>query len=179
MNRLLNLSLLSLIFAVSFAQNASAALQTVSFVDLNQYAGTWYQIARNPIFFEARCVCSRQVLGAMPNGQVSVYNSCNDTAPTGTLEVIKGVATNEDPTTNSKFTVDFNLPNKGEYWIIGLDPQYRFAVVSDPTEKSLYILSKSPTLDPQLYQTAFNLAKQQVDTSQLQMTNQQNCTYPQ
>jgi apolipoprotein D and lipocalin family protein len=169
---------LSIIAKAELSQ-PNSPLETVPFVDVSRYLGTWYQIARNPLFFEQGCVCSRQVLSG-PNkaGQVDVYNSCNINSPDGILREIRGTATNEDSTSNAKFKVDFNLPNKGDYWIIGLEENYQFAVVSDPSRKSLYILSKTPTLDPALYQQALDQVKDKIDTSMLLTTMQSGCTYP-
>lgn len=169
-----------MMFALCFAIPvlAKADLQTVPQVDVNQYVGRWFQIARNPLFFENGCVCSVQDLSALPNGTVAVVNTCNFQSPAGALRKISGTATSEDTTTNARFSIDFGLPQKGEYWIIGLDANYRYAVVSDPSRRSLYILSKTPTLDPALYQAAVASAALQVDTSQLLETLQTGCTYP-
>jgi apolipoprotein D and lipocalin family protein len=108
---------------------------------------------------------------------VDVYNSCNEPS-TGELREIRGFATNNDANTNAQFTVDFGLPHKGQYWIIGLDSDYRYAVVSDPSKLSLYILSKTPTLEPELYDEAVQIAAEQLDVSRLVMTPQMGCTYP-
>jgi apolipoprotein D and lipocalin family protein len=157
---------------------SKAEIQTVPFVDIGRYAGTWYQIARNPHPFERGCVCARQVLAPADQGKISVYNSCNFQNANGNLLEIRGLATNVDPQTNSKFTVDFNLPNLGHYWIIGLDTQYRYAVVSDPTGKTLYVLSKTPELSAELFSEAVEKAAEQLDTTQLTLTPQINCSYP-
>jgi apolipoprotein D and lipocalin family protein len=74
--------------------------------------------------------------------------------------------------------VDFNLPHTGQCWIIGVDSQYRYAVVSDPSKQSLYVLSKTPTLEPALYAEAVATAALQLDTSKLILTEQMGCTYP-
>jgi apolipoprotein D and lipocalin family protein len=169
---------LSTILLSLFAAMAFADLQTVPQVDVSRYVGTWYSIAKNPLFFQKGCVCSQQKLSLLPDGTVGVYNSCNIGSITGPLNSIEGIATSTDPLTNAKFVVDFNLPNKGDYWIIGLDIDYRYAVVSDPSMKSLYILSKTPTLSEDLYNQAVAEAAKQVDTSKLEMTLQQGCTYP-
>ena len=174
----------SLIIAVTsfmFSGKADAAIQTVPYVDVTQYLGAWYQISHIPLSFEGDCACSRQVLDLANNGsgRVSVWNSCNTKTPTGALREIRGFATNDDPTTNAKFTVDFGIPGKlGTYWVIGLGQNYEYAIVSEPTESSLYILSKTPTLDPVLYQEALAKAAAQTDTSRLVVTEQNGCTYP-
>jgi len=153
-------------------------LETVPFVDVTKYVGTWYQIARNPLIFEGNCFCSRQILGLTDNGRASVYNSCNEGSVQGPVREIRGFASVDDPVSNAKFTVDFNLPHKGTYWIIGLDQEYRYAVVSDARQKSLYILSRTPILDPTLLDQALAEAAQKLDATRPTMTVQNGCTYP-
>ena len=157
---------------------AASELKTVPHVDISCYLGSWFSIARNPLPFEDGCVCSRQNLSALPDGQIRVLNTCNDKTATGPLRSIEGTATNDDPATNARYTVDFGLPQKGQYWIIGLDADYRFAVVSEPSRRALYILSKTPQLAPAVYAEALEIAAKQVDTSKLVLTNQTGCVYP-
>lgn len=153
-------------------------LKTVDFVDPGKYLGIWYQMARNPHFFEKGCFCPRQSLSINQDGNVDVYNSCNMGSNSGELSDISGVAYNQDPTTNAKFVVDLGLPQKGDYWIIGLGDNYEYAVVSDPSKRSLYILSKTPSLSEDLYQEAVTKASEQLDTSKLLRQDHTGCTYP-
>lgn len=164
-----------------FGAVAMDGLKTVPYVDPAKYIGVWYQIAHKPQWFEfgGVCACSRQKLSQGNNGVLNVYNSCNENNPSGKLKEVRGIAKNEEPTSNSKFSVDFNLPWKGTYWIIALDADYRWAVVSDENAMTTYIISKTPTLAPELYKEAFAQAAQQMDVSEVKMTYQQNCTYPQ
>lgn len=164
---------------MSYAQ--SDELKTVDSVDLNQYVGTWYQVAGIPQVFDKDCVCSRQVLALdAATGFVNVQNSCNLKTVDGPLAIIQGTATVADPVSNAKLLVDFGMPYKGNYWIIGLDDQYRYAVVSDPTKQSLFILSREPTLDSVLYAEAFAKAvEQQIDVTNVKLMEQTDCTYPQ
>lgn len=156
---------------------AGSNIKTVPSVDLARFAGVWYQQARNPIVFEPECACARQVLAPIPSGQISVYNSCNKSKVSGPLQEIKGKAWPDD-STNSKITVDFGFKWKGEYWIIALDSAYRYAVVTDHRAYSLYILSKTPVLDKNLYDKALSEAATQVDISRLIKTEQNGCSYP-
>lgn len=171
---MINLILATLFFPL----HSSAAITTVPYVDLGRYAGTWYQVARKPVPFEAGCVCSRQVLTPNLKGQIDVYNSCRHQVIDGPLREIRGYAVNNNTQTNAEFIVDFGLPKKGDYWIIGLDEEYRYAVVADPGETTLYILSKTPSLDAELYAEAVDKASRQTDASTLQITLQVGCTYP-
>ena len=156
----------------------SMALETVEYVDLNQYAGAWYELASNPQFFTPRdCMCTRQLLTPREDGLVGVYNSCRKGSPTGEINDIEGTARPLDDT-NSKLEVDFGLPFKGSYWVIALADDYSWAVVTDKRENSLYILSKTPTVEDGLYEDIVALASTKTDTSKLRVTSQQGCTYP-
>jgi apolipoprotein D and lipocalin family protein len=174
--RLTLFAVLVAISSLAFSERTYAQLRTVPYVDVARYLGAWYQISRIPLPFEGNCVCSRQVL-SLGEGRVDVYNSCNEPT-TGELREIRGFATNDDTTTNARFTVDFGLPRLGQYWIIGLGEDYQYAVVSEPSLSSLYILSKTPTLSEELYEEAVALAAEQMDTSRLVMTPQMGCVYP-
>ena len=55
---------------------------------------------------------------------------------------------------------------------------YKWAVVSEPSLTSLYILSKTPVLDAADYDDALLAASLQVNTDKLKMTAHVNCNYP-
>jgi apolipoprotein D and lipocalin family protein len=66
---------------------------------------------------------------------------------------VDGVAWLADPDeSNAKLKVRFFWPFRGDYWIIELDPDYRFAVVGHPSRDYLWILSRTRAMDPALYQ---------------------------
>ncbi len=173
------IALTSLLILFSAFTSGAAQLKTVDSVDPTKYIGRWYQISHNLMPFEPKnCLCAQQTLAIRTDGNLSVYNSCNDGSLTGPLREIRGVATNNDPATNAQFTVDFGFPRKGQYWIIGLAANYHWAVVSDPSLRSLYILSKTSKLRPVDYKIAVSKAAEQVDTQKLVVTKQAGCTYP-
>ncbi len=125
-------------------------LQTVSFLDLDRYAGKWYEIARYPNWFEASCIsdvtAEYLLLG---DNKVKVVNSC--TKADGRRKVSTGSAKVVDKQSNAKLKVTFFWPFYGDYWVIDLDPEYRYAVVSEPTRKYLWILSRTPQMDTETY----------------------------
>lgn len=148
------------------------ALDTVPSVDLNQYLGTWYEIASFPMFFQRGCVATRATYSARPDGMIDVLNECRKDSFTGPLKKARGVAKVVDPKTSSKLKVRFFL-FWGDYWIIDLDDEYRYAVVSEPRKKYLWILSRTPILDESVYQGILGRLKTQgFDLSRLQMTPQ-------
>jgi apolipoprotein D and lipocalin family protein len=122
-------------------------LDVVSFVDPQQYVGKWYEVARYPTFFQANCVGSTAEYTLRDDGTIGVLNTCL-AADGSTVSTIEGYAEITDPTTNAKLLVHFpSVPVPGTYWIIDLDPNYQYAVVGEPTRSTLFILSRTPTLE--------------------------------
>ena len=127
-----------------FAFPNTDTVKTVPSVDLNRYAGKWYEIARYTLWFEKGMdqVTAEYIL--QPNKKwVKVINSGYKN---GHLKNIVGKAFISD-STNSKLRVQFFWPFRGDYWIIDLAEDYSWAVVSDRKKSSLWILSRTPQLD--------------------------------
>lgn len=128
-------------------------LQTVPSVDLARYLGTWYEIARYPHRFQTGCVASTARYSGAPDGRIRVENECREAAVDGPVRRITGVAyVARDEPSNAKLEVEFFWPFRGAYWIIELDPDYRYAVVGHPSRAYVWILSRRPTMDEALYQ---------------------------
>ena len=142
------------------AHAAPPAMQTVESVDLKRYAGMWYEIANFPMFFQRNCVGDTTAeYTAHPDGTVGVNNRCR--TKDGDIDSASGTATVVEGSNNAKLEVTFFKPFKGDYWVIGLDPEYRWAVVGTPDRKYLWILSRSPQLPKEELDKALAAAKAQ------------------
>ena len=141
-------------------------LSTVSSVDLDRYAGTWYEIARLPMWFQRHCVDSKATYTRRPDGAIGVHNEC--VTDKGDIDKADGMATIVDTTTNARLTVVFENwfaqlvgpSREGNYWILDLDPEYRTALVGTPNRRYLWILSRTPTLDEPTYLRLVKKAEQ-------------------
>ena len=159
---------------------ASAPLATQDWVDLERYAGRWYEIARLPNRFQEKCAGDVQATYALrPDGRVSVVNECR-TRDGGTTRAV-GIARRADPKgPASRLKVRFApaflsfLPAVwGDYWILDLDPGYRHAVVGDPSRKYLWILGREPVMPDGTYQgLVAAAARAGFDTARLVRTMQ-------
>lgn len=126
-------------------------LQTVGSVDLSRYSGTWYEIARYPNRFQRDCQSNTIAEYTLrKDGKVQVVNSCRQ--KDGKTKTARGTAKVADKTTNAKLRVTFFWPFYGDYWVIGLSPDYRYAIVGEPKRKYLWILSRTPEMDEPTYQ---------------------------
>lgn len=139
-------------------------LRVVAPVDLARYTGKWYEIARLPNKFQAACagdVVARYT--ARPDGRFDVTNQCR--TADGELKEARGIARKADRRSDAVLQVRFApailsfLPMVwGDYWIIGLETDYSWAVVGEPERKYLWILSRSPRMTPAAYDRALEIA---------------------
>ena len=151
-NRTCVLSLLSLtIIVLSGCGAVNPPLATVDKVDLGSYTGRWFEIARYPNSFEPGCVGVTADYALREDGRISVLNTCIEGNLNGDVRLIEGVARVVDSSTNAKLAVTFFAPFEGDYWILELGDDYEYAVVGDPSRTFLWILSREPVLDQDLY----------------------------
>ena len=103
---------------------------------------------------------------------MEVLNSC---LRDGNVDTARGKAWVKDKTTNAKLKVSFFWPFRGDYWIIELGRDYEYAVVSAPSRKYLWILSRTPKMEDQRYQEVVGRLKDKgFDVAKLSRTPQGN-----
>lgn len=131
-----------------------ARTTTVDQVDLQRYLGTWYEVGSVKQFFSVGLVNVTANYQLNPDGSVRVENRGEYFFDGGPESRIVGNAVALDDTF-ARLNVSFAGPaastGPGNYWIVDLDPDYRWAVVSDPTGSSAFLLSRTPTIDDDLY----------------------------
>lgn len=148
-------------------------LDTVSHVDVNRYMGKWYEIASFPAWFQQDCTGTTATYSLNPDGTVNVFNRCFKKALDGSEDNAEGSAYVVDSKTNAKLKVSFFWPFYGDYWIIDLADDYSYAVVGHPNRKYLWILSRTPYLSKQIYDTLLLKIQQKgFDISKLNRTIQ-------
>ncbi|MCW1958866.1 MAG: lipocalin family protein, partial [Mycobacterium sp.] len=124
-------------------------------VDPAQYAGTYYEQGSVKQFFSVGLVNTKAVYTLKANGTLGVQNSGNYFFKRGPRSSITGsaVPVNADNTAlNVGFggTPSANPP--GNYLIVDRAPDYSWAIVSDPSGRSGFILTRAKTIDSQTYQ---------------------------
>jgi apolipoprotein D and lipocalin family protein len=170
---LLLLGVAAVVGEVAFAES-KAALQTVPYVDLTRYVGRWYEIARYPTRFEKDCASDvTATYTQLSGGKIEVLNECRKAD--GQVKRSKGRASVVDKRTNAKLKVTFFWPFSGDYWIIGLAPDYGYAIVGEPDRKYIWILSRSSQLTESVYGQIVTRARELgYDPSRLTKTRQSN-----
>jgi len=157
----------------------NAPLRVVPELDYKRYAGTWYEIARLPNRFEKKCVSNVTAnYTVRPDGRITVTNRCKQSD--GSTSEATGIARRMEGKPTSVLQVRFapaflSFLSKvwGDYQVIELGPQYDYSIVGSPDRKYLWILARTPRLDPAIYQSLVERARAQgFDTSTLIRTPQ-------
>jgi len=124
---------------------------TVEKVDIDKYIGVWYEIAKIPNRFQKKCSSNTIAEYRLrKDGRLDVINRCDNKK--GGVTIAKGVAKIVDKVTNSKLKVSFVRVLGlqlfwGDYWILGLDKDYKYAVVGDSKRKYGWILAREKELN--------------------------------
>ncbi|KPN72171.1 lipocalin family protein [Neisseria sp. 83E34] len=158
---------LGMVFSVLPAYSADLPpLQTVPQLDLERYAGQWYEIARLPMPYQNQCA-SDVTATYRPNSNktISVTNRCKQAD--GSWSIAEGLAKPKNAE-NTKLSVTF-LPKtvrwlpigKAPYWVMALDEHYQTAMIGQPDRKYLWLLSRKPTMEEAVYQAYLQQAQQQ------------------
>jgi len=140
------------------ARADEAPLPTIERLDVPRYLGTWYEIAKLPNRFQKQCVADTSAeYRSNEDGTLSVINRCR--LANGNLDEARGTARQIGPADSPKLKVRFApvwlsfLPAVwGDYWVIDIDPAYQWVAVGEPRREYLWILARTPQLDPAVYQ---------------------------
>ena len=134
---------------------AAPPLPTVSAIEVPRYLGTWYEIAKFPNWFQKKCVANtRAQYSLRSDGSLQVINRCK--MASGEIDEAIGAARQIGKASSPKLQVRFApqwlsiIPAVwGDYWVIDLDDNYQWVAVSEPGREYLWILSRTPRMDPQ------------------------------
>ena len=149
---------------------------TVESVDLERYAGPWFEIARIPNRFQKDCarnVMARYTL--REDGDISVLNRC--TKSDGSRYEAEGIARIVDRESNAKLKVSFVSfagwrPFWGQYWILDVGEDYEYALVGTGDRRYGWILARAPELATETLDRLFaRLAEQGYDPADFILTS--------
>lgn len=122
---------------------------TVSTLVLDKYLGKWYEIARFDHSFERDMQGVTANYSIREDGLIKVINSGYKGSLEGKYKETEGKAKIPDPDVPSKLKVAFFWNFWGDYYIMELADDYRYALIGSSTEKYLWILSRTKMLLPE------------------------------
>lgn len=163
------------------ATQPPGALTPLASLDVPRYMGVWFEIAKYPNWFQRMCVSNTKAeYKPQPDGSVQVVNRC--TNEEGKIKEAAGVARQIGPANSPKLEVQFTptwlsfIPFLwADYWVIDIDSDYQLAAVSEPKREYLWVLSRTPEVNPAAYDALLaRLEKKGFDLRKLERTRQGN-----
>ncbi|MEM8536513.1 MAG: lipocalin family protein [Pseudomonadota bacterium] len=136
----------------SVYRDTDAPIASKALFDADRYLGTWHEVARYPVPFQAGCVNVTATYGLGDDGLLSVLNICRNADGdetgriTGTAEIVGP----------GRLKVRFpSVPFvAADYWVLWTDEDYQTAVVGAPNGRSGWILNRTPDIRPDRLQAA-------------------------
>ena len=146
--------------------NASVP-QPAKAVDLTQYVGRWYEIARYENGFEKGCEAVTAEYTARDDGLIGILNTCRKGAVDGEVSTADGKAKIVKGSNNTKLKVSFFGPfYVGDYWVLDRADDYSWSIVGEPSGRYLWILSRKAVLsDKQVSMLTAKVKAMGYDTS--------------
>jgi len=138
-------------------------------LDLQKYLGTWYEIARYDHSFERGLIGVTAKYSLRDDGKIKVVNSGYKNSFDGKYSQAVGKAKIPDPENEpAKLKVSFFLFFYGDYFVMELDKDYQWVVIGSSSDKYLWILSRHPQMEDELYTMLLNRLKmREYDVSNL------------
>lgn len=134
------------------AEKDRASLTTAGVVDLDRYGGRWYEIASLPSWSEKGCVATTVTYKKVRTGGLSIVTRCLDPSFRGKERVsYLDARVDPDRPDGSHLLVGFVPFIEDDYWILEVDPDYRWALVGSPDRQRLWVLSRQKKLDRAIY----------------------------
>jgi lipocalin len=120
-------------------------------LDIDKYLGNWYEIARYDHRFEHGLVGVTAKYSLRNDGKIKVVNSGYKGTLDGPKSEAIGKAKIPNPKISSKLKVSFFWFFYGDYFVLELDENYQWAIIGSSSDKYLWILSRTPKIDEDLY----------------------------
>ena len=150
--------ILSGLLAASLAVAASSGPAVAGPVDLARYMGTWYEIAVIPNKPQEGCVDTVVHYRLRKGPGFELLNTCWKGSK---FKPYHGTAKPVAEGDTARFTARFFLLFTSDYWIVDLDPEYRWAAVGGPARDRLWVISREAALAPETYAAVVARAKAQ------------------
>ncbi len=114
-----------------------------------KYLGKWYEIARYNHIFERNLNKVTANYSLLPDGRIKVLNSGYN-SKNGERKIAEGIAEFAGSKKVGHLKVSFFWPFSADYFVLELDPDYRWAIVGSSSKKYFWLLSRTPELSKEL-----------------------------
>ncbi|MEA1053473.1 lipocalin family protein, partial [Lamprobacter modestohalophilus] len=137
---------------------------TVVRVDLDRLLGTWFEVARLPnLEADGPWQDSVNVTATYtkrPDGRIRVQTVAHNAKAGMRRSEVNGSVHPADPS-GSKLILRFFKLIRGDLWVIGLHPDYQWALMGTPSRKRLWLIARTPRIEADAFDQAMAIAVEQ------------------
>lgn len=126
-------------------------MQTVSYVDLDQFMGDWYVIANIPTFLEKGAHNAVERYELNDDGTIATTFTFRDGSFDGKQKKYSPKGFIKDNSSNALWGMRFVWPIKADYRIVYLDEAYSQTIVARQKRDFVWIMARTPTISEQDY----------------------------
>jgi apolipoprotein D and lipocalin family protein len=138
--------------------------------DVRRFMGKWYEIARYDHRFEKGMTHVTATYSLQENGSIKVKN---EGYKNGKHKEVEGRAKQPNPVDPGKLKVSFFLWFYSDYYVLDIDPDYRYVLIGSSSDKYLWIMSRDKTLSKEKQAELFDkLRVRGYDTEKLLFVDQ-------
>ena len=135
-------------------------LETVDYVDITRFMGTWYVIASIPISFEKDGYNAiESYTWNAEKDRIDIDYRFNKGSFDGKLKELPQKAWIHDERTNAEWRIQLLWPLKFAHLVIDLGEEYEFTVIGVPNRKNIWIMAREPWMDEDLYASILEKAR--------------------
>jgi apolipoprotein D and lipocalin family protein len=160
-----NIAIMSIVAAVlagcspAGPSGNSSVPQPTKPVEIDQYLGHWFELARYENRFERGCEAVTADYSLRDDGMVRVLNTCRGGGINGRRKESEGRAKTVPDSGNAELKVSFFGPFYGDYWILDRAADYSWSIVGEPSGRYLWILTRTPKPTKQIRNMLVEKAK--------------------
>jgi apolipoprotein D and lipocalin family protein len=153
-------AMLAVAMLVAVVPARAAGAVAVPVLDPNRLIGAYYTVERFPVRKQKACLGNESVLYALGDKKNTLQivtacecklNNFNSWNKTGKFSEAG----------DGKIRTPWFWPFKSNYWVLGLAPDYSWALVGTPNHKSLWVLSRVAAMDAGTLATVTQMATAQ------------------
>ncbi|HEY3889134.1 MAG TPA: lipocalin family protein [Caulobacteraceae bacterium] len=133
----------------ALAADAPPAPEPTKTIDPRLYSGRWYEIARLPNKIQQNCQAPTSDWSKKSDGGYSLVQTCRVGSPSGPTKVWRAGAQIIDTARNAKVRVGFfgGFIHQ-DYWIVDRGDDNSWCIMSTPTSKYVWIMSRQAVMPP-------------------------------
>jgi apolipoprotein D and lipocalin family protein len=153
MNHLLRTAATGLILftclVAAIPRAAAQAATPVPKLDPDRLIGTYYEIARYPTRREKPCLGNEMVLYALGDKRnaLQIVTTCQVKNANSDFWNSKGKF---DLAGDGRLKLSWIWPFTQKYWVLAIAPDYSWALAGNPNHRSLWVLSRTSALSPEV-----------------------------